>query len=212
MKRSCFALLMMIFIVQASFGIAGEDLESMKFKLFFQKPGETDFHFTKKGTTTMIEDEAFDSYLGGSVQSVSASFGFDWALYYEGNVTMTLVFASNLVNADKSYDDPGFKDFMLWATDDVTYYQGLNYKATVTNGTGDGADLIDSSTGSSSHEQLTIADRSLVLLDNRTLSDISGSRGHIDLDLTLTIPKQQGEMALMRTQYEGVVKLYIESN
>ena len=202
----------MIFIVQASFGIAGEDLESMKFKLFFFFFGETDFHFTKKGTTTMIEDEAFDSYLGGSVQSVSASFGFDWALYYEGNVTMTLVFASNLANADKSYDDPGFKDFMLWATDDVTYYQGLNYKATVTNGTGDGADLIDSSTGSSSHEQLTIADRSLVLLDNRTLSDISGSRGHIDLDLTLTIPKQQGEMALMRTQYEGVVKLYIESN
>lgn len=211
MRRSCFALLMLILIFVVPFGIAGEELESMKFKLFFQKPGETDFHFTKKGTTTMIEDEAFDSY-SGKESTVPASFGFDWALYYEGNVSMKLVFAPTLAAADKSYDDAAYEDYMLLATDEVQYYKGLNYVATITEGTGDGAGLKNITTGSSSHEQLTIADRSLVLLNNRTLSDISGSRGHIDLDLTLTIPKQEGEMALMRTQYEGVVKLYIESN
>ena len=213
MRRICLALLMLIFIVQASFGIAGEDLESMKFKLFFQKPGETDFHFTRRGTTTMTEEEAFDSYLGGSVQSVSASFGFDWALYYDGNVTMTLVFASNLANADKSYDDPGFEDFMLWATDDVTYYQGLNYTAKVANGTGDGEVLKGTIIGNASHDdRLPSTARSVVLLDSKQLSDISGSKGHVDIDLTLTIPPKEGEMALMRMQYEGVVKMYIESN
>ena len=211
MRRTCFALLMLIFIFGVPFGIACEDLESMQFKLFFQKPGETDFHFTKKGTTTMIEDEAFDSY-SGIESTVPASFGFDWALYYEGNVSMKLVFAPTLAAADTSYDDRTYTDYMLLATDDVLHYKRLNYVATITAGTGDGAGLIGTSTGSSSHKLLTIADRSLVLLDNKTLSDISGSRGHVDIDLTLTIPPKEDEKALMTTQYEGVVKLYIESN
>ena len=212
MKRLCFILAALLSLLSYVYA-AGETVADTSFKLFFEKPGVTDFHFTRKGTTTMTEEEAFDSYLGGSMQSVSASFGFDWALYYEGNVTMTLVFASNLANADKSYDDPGFEDFMLWATDDVTYYQGLNYTATVTNGTGDGESLKEAVIGNPSHDApLSAAARSIRLLDGEQLSDISGSKGHVDFDLTLNIPTPDEDKALMRTQYEGVVKMYIESN
>lgn len=207
-KISCIFITLFLILFSVSAAIEGLPV-TQKFSLYFNKPGETDFHFTKKGSTTMTEEETFESYFGTG-DEVSASFGFDWALYVDGNIKMSLVFAPTLAAADKAYDDPASTDYMLSATDKVTYYPGLNYVVDVFKGTVDGASFSAPSIGSTTHDKISGSARTIVLIDKQ-LSDIEGSIGHVDFDLTLHIPAPEEDKALMETQYKGVVKMFIES-
>ena len=207
-KISCIFIILFLIFSSISAAIEGLPITQI-FSLYFNKPGETDFHFTKKGSTTMTEEETFGSYFGTETE-VTASFGFDWALYVDGNIRMALVFAPTLAAADMAYDDPDFADYMLSATDNVIYYPGLNYVVKTSGGTVDGVAFPEKTAGSSAHDKITGSNRTIELI-NKQLSDIEGSIGHVDFDLTLHIPAPEGDKALMETQYEGVVKVYIES-
>lgn len=176
---------------------------NFNFNLYFRKPGVSDIRFTEPGITTETDLKYFSNYISPADSPAKTSFGFDWKLYENGNITILLVFASSLEKADETYGNMDTTDYMLRVVSNNTdgiNYPGLNY--TVTSRTG------NFTTGTNSQTtELSGSQRSIKLLDGVNVNNIEGNSGHFDFDLSLDVPT-----GILNYQYKGVVKAYVYSN
>ena len=205
MKRSFVILLIFL----AMFSVIAEGLPSQSFNIIFEKPGVTDYHFTEAGTTTLSRTQYFTSYFQNS-SSPEAAFGFDWSVYYNGNISISLVFAATNEEANAAYGNPETATGYMLKHEDSNVSRGLNYTVALSDSEGDGADS-EESTGSDSKNPISGSDRTLVLVDNKKITPINGSSGHVDFKLQIDSGNfTSAENNAMGGQYSGVVRCYVE--
>lgn len=206
MKRR--AVILLIFF--AMFSVIAEGLPSQSFNIIFEKPGVTDYHFTEAGTTTLSRIQYFTSYFQNSNSSLEAAFGFDWSVYYNGNISISLVFAATNEEANAAYGNPETATGYMLKHEDSNVNRGLNYTVALSKSAGDGADS-EESTGSDSKTPISGSARTLVLVDNKRITSINGSSGHVDFKLQIDSGNfTSAENNAMGGQYSGVVRCYVE--
>lgn len=196
-------------LITTVFSLGAGDIGKQEFSIMFKKPGVTDYHFTEEGTTTLSRFQYFTPYFGSS--EPTASFGFDWSVYHDGYVSISLVFAADNEAADIAYGNPDAEDSKGYMLEHATFKteRGINYTVKPKNQKGDGISCTESK-GSDSSEAILGADRTIKILNRKATSTIEGTSGHVDFDLKIAASNfTVSENAAMSGQYSGIVRCYV---